>query len=59
MLIMTLLLGQFIDGQDRALRRDGCTQEEAAQIRTRKEIATRLRGKLPLSIDYGPPDDDE
>jgi len=60
MLLMALLLGQFIDAQIGLLRETslecGNTTE---QVRARVEIATRLRGKLPLRIDYGPADDDE
>jgi len=57
-LLMALLLGQFVDRQNKMLRGD-VTAHEAEDCRVRIELATRLRAKLPLSIEYGPPDDDE
>lgn len=50
--LMARLLGEFVAQQNQALRDtydpvagEGCSFE---QIRTNIEIATRLRGKLPL-----------
>lgn len=59
MLMMALLLGQLVDNQQAVLREPTTTEDQADQARTRIEIALRLRGKLPLHIDYGEPDDDE
>lgn len=58
MLLMVLLLGQFIDHQNAVLR-DATTDEEGEAARGRLDIATRLRGRLPLHIEYGEPDADE
>lgn len=51
MLIMAMLLGQFIDDQNKALR-DAATENDSEQARARLDIATRLRGKLPLVIEW-------
>lgn len=52
MLIMTLLLTTFIASETQALRFaiDELTSEEVSQIRQRIEVASRLRGKLPMLI---------
>lgn len=51
MVIMLLLLGKFIDQQQEVLRQAE-TANDAEQARARIEIASRLRGKLPLVIAF-------
>jgi len=52
MLIMVMLLNPFIEAQQAQLRtdRERLSENDADQIRTRIDIAMRLRGKLPLTI---------
>lgn len=51
MLIMLLLLNQFIDRQQEALR-TATSANDSEQARARIEIASRLRGKLPLVVRF-------
>ena len=48
-LLICMLLGQLIDSESRKLR--GATSaNDAEQARTRLQIATQLRGKMPLDV---------
>lgn len=57
MLLMTLLLSQFIDGQLALVPQASANQ--MVDIRGRVEIAMKLRDRLPINIEYGEPDEDE
>lgn len=60
-LIAGHVLGLFIDEQLARLRNDidSLTVTAVETLRMRVEMATRLRGKLPLYIEHGEPDADE
>lgn len=50
-LIMAVLLNRFVDEENEALRNSaGWAPTAADKLRCRVEIATKLRGKLPLII---------